>query len=144
MRIVLDANILVRANIRSRGPARELLDIIRSNSAHVLILSRHILEEVGRTLLYPRLKAQYQLSEHEVREHVDLLRSVSTVVEPVMGAPVVERDPADDAVVYTAVEGRADILCTRDTDLYTSQVIAFCRRHGIQVMNDVDLLQRLR
>jgi putative PIN family toxin of toxin-antitoxin system len=144
MKIVLDANILVRANTRSLGPARELLDIIRSNSANVLILSRQILEEVGRTLLYPRLQAQYHLSERDIQEHVDLLQRVSTVVEPIVGDPVVRDDPDDDPVVYTAVEGRVDILCTRDKDFYAPEVIAFCRQHGIEVMNDLDLLQKLR
>jgi putative PIN family toxin of toxin-antitoxin system len=93
MRIVLDANILVRANTRSQGPARELLDVIRSNSAHVLILSRQILEEVGRTLLYPRLQAQYRLSKQDIQEHVDLLQRVSTVVEPVVGDPLYGTTP---------------------------------------------------
>ena len=144
MRVVLDANILVRANTRSQGPARELLDIIRSNSAHVMILSRQILEEVGRTLLYPRLQDQYHLSKQEIQEHVDLLQEVSTVVEPIVEDPVVRNDPEDDAVVYTAVQGRADVLCTRDTDFYAPEVIAFCRQRGIEVMNDLDLLRMLR
>jgi putative PIN family toxin of toxin-antitoxin system len=144
MRIVLDANILVRANTRSRGPARELLDIIRSNSAHVLVLSRQILEEVRRTLLYPRLQVQYRLSEQDIEEHVDLLQRASMVVEPILGELVVRADPADDPVVYTAVQGRADVLCTRDKDFYVPEVVAFCRQRGIEIMNDVDLLRQLR
>jgi putative PIN family toxin of toxin-antitoxin system len=144
MRIVPDANILVRANTRSRGPARELLARIQSDNRHVLILSRQILEEVGRTLLYPRLQAQFGLSQQDVQEHVDFLERVSTIVEPVLGDPVVRQDPDDDAVIYTAVEGRADVLCTPDTDFYAPEVIAFCRQRGIEIMNDVKLLHRLR
>ena len=144
MRIVLDANILVRANTRSHGPARELLDVIRSHSDHVLVLSRHILRDVSRTLLYPRLQEQYRLSEEEIREHVELLQRVSTIVEPIVADPVVRNDPDDDLVIYTAVEGQADVLCTRDGDMYAAEVIAFCRRRGIEIMNEVDLLRQLR
>lgn len=144
MRVVLDANILVRATTRSQGPARQLLDAIRANSAHTLILSRYILEEVGRTLLYPRLQMQYGLSRQDVQEHVDLLQAVAEVIEPPIGAPVIRTDPQDDPVIYAAVHGCADVLCTRDRDFYAPEVIAFCRQRGIEVINDVDLLQKLR
>ena len=144
MRITLDANILVRANTRSRGPARELLEVIRSNSGHVLVLSRHILGEVKRTLLYPRLQQQYGLTEQEIEEHVELLQRVSTVVEPIISEPVVRNDADDDPVVYTAVDGHADVLCTRDTDFYAPEVIAFCRQRGIEIMNEADLLRELK
>src|SRR5713226_4281284 len=137
MRITLDANILVRANTRSRGPARELLEVIRSRS-HILILSRHILDEVRRTLLYSRLQEQYGLTQQDIEEHVELLRRASTVVEPVIAQPVVRNDPDDDPVVYTAIEGHADVLCTRDTDFSTPEVIAFCRQRGIEIMTDVE------
>jgi len=144
MRIVLDTNILVRANTRSHGPARELLNIIRSRREHVLILSRQILAEIRRTLLYPRLQEQYGLSDEVIQEHIELLQRVSTIIEPVAAEPVVLNDPADDLVVYTAIEGRADVLCTRDADFYAPGVIAFCRQRSIEIMNDVDLLHRLR
>ena len=53
-------------------------------------------------------------------------------------------DPNDDPVVYTAVAGRAEVLCTMDRDFYADQVISFCRQSGIEVMNDVELLKKLR
>src|SRR2546429_5842493 len=106
MRITLDANILVRANTRAQGPARELLTLIGSRGPHTLVLSRHILSEVKRTL--------------------------------------VRNDPQDDAVLFTAVQGRADVLCARDRDFYLAEVIAFCRQRGIEVMNELQLLRRMR
>jgi predicted nucleic acid-binding protein len=75
---------------------------------------------------------------------VEFLERVSTIVEPVLGDLVVTQDPDDDAVIYTAVEGRADVLCTRDTHFYATEVIAFCRLRGIEIMNDVKLLHGLR
>jgi putative PIN family toxin of toxin-antitoxin system len=144
MRITLDANILVRANTRARGPARELLSLIGSQGQHTLVLSRHILSEVKRTLSYPRLQTQYSLTEAEIQEHVDLLQRVATIVEPLISEPIILSDPKDDPVLFTAVQGRADVLCTRDRDFYVPEVIAFCRQRGIEVMGEVELLNRLR
>jgi diketogulonate reductase-like aldo/keto reductase len=42
------------------------------------------------------------------------------------------------------VEGRAHVICTRDTDLDAPEVVAFCRQSGIEVMSYIDLLNRLR
>jgi predicted nucleic acid-binding protein len=47
----LDSNILVRAVASPQGPALRLLDIILGG--HTLVLSRFILDEVERVLLYP-------------------------------------------------------------------------------------------
>jgi hypothetical protein len=61
-----------------------------------------------------------------------------------MYEPVVLADPADDPVVYTAISGGADVLCTLDRHFYAPQVMSFCGKHGIEIMSDVDLLQSLR
>ena len=36
------------------------------------------------------------------------------MVEPLIVRPLVLSDPADDPVLYTAADGKADILCTRN------------------------------
>jgi putative PIN family toxin of toxin-antitoxin system len=112
MRIVLDTNILVRANIKAQGPAREaLLKIIHEN--HVLIISPFLLREVGRALAYPRLQKLWRLSLQDIQEHVQFLVKVSELVHPIIGAPVVLKDSSDVPVIHTAagigriVEGRS-------------------------------------
>ena len=52
MRIVLDTNVLVRANAKALGPARELiLTIIKSSST--FFLSPFLISEVERVLSCP-------------------------------------------------------------------------------------------
>jgi predicted nucleic acid-binding protein len=63
VRFTLDSNILVRAATSPRGPALRLLDIVLG--AHTLVLSRFILEEVERVLLYPRIQARYRITTVE-------------------------------------------------------------------------------
>lgn len=143
MRLTLDANILVRANGRASGPARRLLDLVRSDSRHTLVLSRYILAEVRRTLHYHRLQAAFKLTELEIQEHVALLQQVATIIEPVIAEAIVRNDPEDDPVLYTAIQGRVDVLCSRDRDFFAPDVIVFCRERGVEIMDDVTLLRRL-
>lgn len=112
MKITLDSNILVRAAMSPKGPALRLLDLVLGE--HVLILSRFILEEVERVLLYPRIQARYRVTVEEAGRFVANLAEASHLVEPVIRERLILSDPEDDAVLYTAAEGKADVLCTRN------------------------------
>lgn len=141
MTIVLDTNILVRANIKARGPARDLLLQIAYGD-HVLIMSPFLLREVERALAYPRIQKLWRLSSQDIQEHVQFLIRISELVHPIIEASIVLKDPNDDPVVYTAVYGRADALCTRVRHFYEPEVVAFCRQRGVSILTDVELLQR--
>jgi len=143
MRITPDTGILVRMNVKAAGPARRLLEIILAGP-HELVLSEFLLDETARVLCYPRLQRLYSLAPRDIIEHVEGLRSRADLVSPVVYEPVVLADPDDDPVVYTAVAGRSDVLCALDRDFYAPQVISFCRERGIEIMNDVELLERLK
>jgi uncharacterized protein len=142
MRIVLDTNILVRGNVKAKGPAREILLKI-AYGHHVLITSPFLLREVERVLLYPRLQELWSLTLEDVQEHVQFLFKISQLVHPVLGTPVVLKDPNDDPVVYTAAAGKADILCTLDRHFFEPEVIEFCGKRGITLLSDVELIHRL-
>lgn len=143
MRIGIDTAILIRAHDKASGPARELLALIR-DTEHKLILSPYVLSEVARVLYYPRLQKLYSLTEHEIDRYLGMLRSMADIVDPADGPPVVLEDPEDDPIVYTAVAGEADILCTVDKHFYAPNVLDFCVRHRIRLMTDVQLLRLLR
>jgi hypothetical protein len=66
------------------------------------------------------------------------------IVAPAEGPPIVLKCPDDDPVVYTALAGAADVTCTVDRHFYEPNVLEFCSRYGIQVMDDVELLRILR
>jgi hypothetical protein len=91
-------------------------------------------------LCYPRLQKLYGLAWEDIVEHVELLRARADLVSPIVYEPIVFTDP----VVYTAVAGRSDVLCALDRDFYTPQVISFCSERGIEILNDVELLERLK
>jgi putative PIN family toxin of toxin-antitoxin system len=139
VRFTLDSNILVRAVASPQGPALRLLDI--ALSAHTLVLSRFILDEVERVLLYPRLQARYQIAASEAARFTGNLADVAHMVELVIVRPLVLSDPADDPVLYTAAEGKADVVCTRNIRRFdVAEVRSFCAARGIRVMTDLDVL----
>jgi len=143
MRITLDTAILVRTNTKATGPEKKLLDAIQQCGA-VLVLSPFLIREVERVLWYPRIQAVYKLGDADIRQHLEYLQSFAEIVTPAEGPPVVLKDPDDDPVIYTALAGAADVICTVDGHFYEPDVLAFCTRYGIQIMDDVELLYVLR
>ncbi len=114
------------------------------SSGSQLVVSPYVLQEVQRVLDYPRLQAIYNLTSGDIWEHVRFLESISELVEPADGPPIVLNDPKDDPIIYTAIAGQVDVLCTVDKHFYEPNVLAFCSRHRIQLMTDVELLHVLR
>ena|SRR5258707_15423321 len=143
MIVTLDTGILVRGTSRSNGAARRLLQRLAEDPSQVLALSPFILAEVGKALSYPNLQEFLRITPHEVHEHVAYLRRVARLVVPQLGIPVVLNDPEDEPVIYTAIGAGADVLCTLDRDFYAANVLRFCERYHLEVMDDVTLLARL-
>lgn len=143
MRVVLDTNILIRANPKARGPARELLQKIVLGD-HGLVTSLYLLQEVRRVLSYPRITVRWKLRPHEIEEYLQTLASISEVVVPHAGLPLIPRDVDDDPIIYTAVAGKADVLCTLDAHFYEESVRSFCTQKHIEIMDDVELLRLIR
>jgi len=146
MRVVLDTNILVRANAKAKGPARELLLLIVNSPGHVLLLSPFLLRELERVFGYNRVRTATKLTDDEVAEYLAYIgaREVSEMVFPGPAPRIVPSDPDDDPVVHTAVVGRAEILCTLNGDFYHAGVLKYCQERGVLVGSDVDILDLLR
>jgi putative PIN family toxin of toxin-antitoxin system len=145
VRILLDTNILVRANpmVPPEGLARDLLVTVLSGP-HVLILSEAILTEVQRVMTYPRVQSRWPLSVEVIERYTSLLRETGTLAELPASFPSVVSDPDDDLVLQTAIAGKAEVLCSRDTAFQDENVRQVCAAHGIRIVEDIILLHELR
>jgi putative PIN family toxin of toxin-antitoxin system len=145
MRIVLDSNVLVRAARPVLGPAREVL-LRATEEPHVLLLSAFIISELRRVLGYEHVRKMHGLDDRGIERYVLDVESAALIVAipPASQEAIVVHDPKDDPIVHTAVAGAAEVLCTRDRHLHQSAVSGYCRSRGIQVLDDVALLARLR
>jgi predicted nucleic acid-binding protein len=70
---------------------------------------------------------------------VNRLAAVAEIVETPAVDRVVPDDPDDDFVVHTAIAGRADVLCTRDSHPFDRRIAEHCARRGIRMMDDIEL-----
>jgi putative PIN family toxin of toxin-antitoxin system len=145
VRIVLDTNILVRANPRvsPEGLARELLLTIVFGP-HELVLSTWILTEVRRVLNYPHVRKRWPLTEEEMGNYLSALQEAAFLVELPESLPAVVSDPDDDPILQTAILGQADVLCTRDAAFDHSAVRDVCGTHAIRILDDIALIHQLR
>ena len=76
MRILLDVNILVRANEKSEGLARGLLLTLIAQ-AHALLISAEMLVELAQVLRYPRIQELYGLTEEQIYNYIQFLREIA-------------------------------------------------------------------
>jgi putative PIN family toxin of toxin-antitoxin system len=145
MRIVLDSNVLARAARPVLGPAREVL-VRCMDEPHVLLLSAFMLSELRRVLGYERVRKMHGLDDVGIERYVLKIESAASIVllPATSQEAIVVDDPQDDPIVHTAVAGAADVLCTRDRHLHHRAVTEYCRIHGIEVLDDVKLVARLR
>ena len=142
MKVVLDANVLIRAHDVRSSRARAVLNALHS-PAHKLVVSNELLNEVVRVLRYPRFQFLFGLSEQRLLEYRQYLEAVGHSVE--LGIPYSApiRDASDLCVLQTADEGLADLLVTADPDFYDAEVLRFCEARKIDVCTERMALARL-
>jgi putative PIN family toxin of toxin-antitoxin system len=145
MRVVLDTNVLARAVRGGTSPAAEVLRLVMV-PPHIFVLSPFLLSELSRVLRYPRLRKLHKLDDAKIDAYVQSVQSASLLVNPPAAAAAakISTDPDDDPVIATAVDGQAEVLCTRDRHLHHPTARAYCMSHGVQVLTDIELLQVLR
>jgi putative PIN family toxin of toxin-antitoxin system len=142
VKIVFDTNILARAHLKATGTARRAL-LLAATGPHILITSSYILVELERVLTYPRLLKRSGLGPADIAEYLEHLSAMSQLVEPIAVPPHLIRDPADEAILGTALAARAEFLCTLDADLREDGVRMFAHLSGTEIVTDVELLNRL-
>jgi putative PIN family toxin of toxin-antitoxin system len=109
MRLVLDTNVLIAAFV-ARGVCAELLE--HCVGQHELVVSKVILHEF-RLKLLNKLK----MDKKDVEAAVSLLTARMEVVNTPPLKRRVSRDPDDDLILSTAVQGRCQCVVTGDKDL---------------------------
>ena len=139
MRAVLDANVFVSALIRPEGPPGRVLGRLLRDSAFELVASRATLEELRRSLGYPRVRKYLALSDEDLDLWVKTLAAIAILVEGRVSRRVVEADPADDLYIAAAVEGLAEYIVTGDHHL-----LDLAEHEGIRLVTPRDFLGRLK
>jgi putative PIN family toxin of toxin-antitoxin system len=138
LRLVLDANVLVAAR-RSRTGASNLLLRAADAGAFRMLASVPLFAEYEAVLM----RAEHLLARGlTVREVADFLDYLAGVVEPVAfhyrWRPQLA-DPADEMVLETAINGRADAIVT-----FNIRHFLAADRFGVMTIPPSEALRRLR
>ncbi len=119
MQVVLDTNVLVSGLAFPSGPPGRIVSAWRAG-AFGLVASEFMLAELARIL--PALSHRTGFSAADVRDFLDLMRAMSTIVE--LSADHLAqaqdsglRDPDDAPILATFLASGADCLVTGDKDL---------------------------
>lgn len=118
LRALLDTNLLISAAIRPNGAPGQIVKAFFVREAFNLILSPAIVMEVEKTLRLPKIR-KYLIDPDEALLWLDDLEALAVLVQDTGHVVGVCRDPADDAILAAAIEGRASVLVTGDNDLLT-------------------------
>jgi putative PIN family toxin of toxin-antitoxin system len=145
MRVVLDTNIVVRFVYSPSGLILALVQLLQAPQ-HALVTSQTLLDEATEVLCRPRIRARHQLDDGAIQNALKQLYANS---EPPTALPshatrFVPHDPKDDAVVLTAMNGKADVICTLDKHLHHQDTVNLCAQSGVRIVSDLELLAELR
>jgi putative PIN family toxin of toxin-antitoxin system len=113
VRLVLDTCVIVSAFRSRRGASRQLIDALDANRYSVL-LSQALLLEYEAVLTRPEQMEAHGLSSQQVSEFLDnfIHRSIRVSFDRRLRPQL--RDPNDELVLETAVNGFADAIVTHN------------------------------
>lgn len=139
LRVVLDTNVIVAGVSSNQGASYQLLKEIPGQSFTMLV-SVPLFVEYEATLKRLEICKAHGLSHHDV----DILLQVwAKVCEPVslhfLWRPQL-RDPGDEMVLETAINGGAQAIVTFNTTDFRQA----CPRFGVDLWTPATLLGRLR
>lgn len=109
MKVFLDTNVIASATA-TRGLCADVLRTVIE--FHVLVVSEHLIGELRRVL-----KNKFGVPSEMIADVVWLLQqdTISAEARPLSDLPL--KDPADVAIVSSALNGGADILVTGDKEM---------------------------
>jgi len=109
MRVFLDTNVIASATA-TRGLCADVLRTVIE--FHELVVSEHLIEEIRRIL-----RDKFGASAELVADVVWLLRQDTIAAEVLPLADLPLKDPADRAIVSSAINGSAEVLITGDKEV---------------------------
>ncbi len=113
MKVVFDTNVLISALITTGKP--KLLFQKAVNKQIQLVTSKAILTEFSEVADDPRIRKYVE--QEDIIGFLEVIGRVANVVKLKSRFKAVKEDPADDIVLRTAFDGKADVIVSGDKHL---------------------------
>ena len=137
MRVVADTNVVV-SGLLWHGPSRRLLNAARQGTVE-LFTSGALLAELEDVLQREKFLKRLTAAQIPPRDLVTGYAALATVVQRAQIAPVILRDPDDDAVIACALAAAAANIVSGDRDL-----LALKRHQEIEIVKVAEFIARIR
>lgn len=131
MRVLIDANILVSAELTRLAEKTSIVQwlvfvALLQQRRFELVASDPLLREVRAVLI------RRGAPERTTDAYVDSLAGIATFVR-IYGVPMGCPDPDDDKVLETAMNANADVIVSRDSDLFHPRSLWPIQKTGIGI-----------
>jgi putative PIN family toxin of toxin-antitoxin system len=143
IRAVLDTNIWVSAILNPAGFPAEIIKSFRQGN-FLTVISEPIISEIADVLSRPRIRDKYGITEADILE---LLILIEERCEHVLLSGDIEvcRDPEDNSVIETAINGHAAYIVSRDDDIkFDKSVAAFLSQNNVIPISTARFLQLIK
>jgi uncharacterized protein len=111
IRLTFDTNIWISSTLWDNSVSRKLLDKLILQSKEIFV-TEDILEEYAEIL-----KRDFNLSEEEIKEKIDIILSIAKVIEPSVNIEIVKEDADDNKVIECALESKSEYIISYDNHL---------------------------
>ncbi len=115
-KVVLDTNQFISGIISKHGASASILNAWREH-AYILVTCKEILDEIERTLQYPRIIVEYGLKVEEIREILSLIDREALVLPKIPEVDIVKDDPDDNKIIACALAAEAEYIISGDKHL---------------------------
>ncbi len=116
MKAVLDSNVILSGLILPKSVPGRIVQAWRE-ARFDIVISDAILEEIRRTLMYPKILKRLKWSENRIDRFILLLKFKGLIVDPSMQEFEELRDQDDVPILAALIESNAEVLVTGDKDL---------------------------
>lgn len=141
-RAFVDTNIWVSAFINPHGAPAQIIEAFRRGQ-FIPVISEAFIDELRAVLSRERIRRRFRVTPEAVTEILALLREAAVETFP-SGLLKACRDPRDDLLLETAVDGRAQFVVSRDDDIKRDpELIAHLQERGIAVVSVAQFLHLL-
>lgn len=115
IKVVLDTNVWISI-LMKKTLGREFSRIFKGKEVEVYV-SKPILKEISKVLLYPKIKVLFKQCGIGISEVIRLIIENSTIVKPKHRINVIKEDPEDNRIIECAVEANASFIISGDKHL---------------------------
>ena len=138
MKVVIDTDVMVAA-IRSSTGASSRIVLLAQTGRFQILVSVPLLFEYEAILKRPQHLKAANFTVEDVDEFIDALATIAIPVSPYYLWRPVLKDPNDEMVLETAVNGQADFILTFNT----RHLATGAQRFGIEAIQPGEFLRRI-